>query len=481
MNKDNIVKIHAAGMEILETIGIEVQDDEILEILKSKGIRVENGRAFFTEEQINDALKSAPSEFTLYARNPKYNMIIGGDTVNYVSSAGATKIRNIDGSTRDTTLDDYLKFTQLIQSCDKFKIIGPTIVELNDIDPDLATPLMMYIFLTKSDKCIFVPTLDIDYLDKAIELMGIALGNKNKLKEQPMLITVLNTTSPLKICKNTLALLKRMGEYRQPVVVTPAPMAGSTGPITIAGNIAMTHAETMSTIAITQILNPGTPVVYGSCAMVADMSSLQASMGSPEFSIQASYAADLAELYHLPTRVSGNVPDANGLTIQAGYESMMSMYTAIKDKSNFIFHSAGALDGFSTISYEKFIADLEIISILEEYFKDIVVDDKTLALNVIKEVVGGKTFLNHKHTVKRCRTGLWKPLISVREKGEITDTPENLLLKNINDKMDEYLDKYETPDINPEIEKGLREYMLNLGIDEETLNRVQAIGETVNA
>ncbi|MGL5694798.1 MAG: trimethylamine methyltransferase family protein [Peptostreptococcaceae bacterium] len=481
MNKDNVKKIHAASMEILENIGVEVQDDEVLEILSSKGIKVENKRAYFTEEQINKALESAPNVFNLYARNPKYDMTIGKDHVNYVSSAGATKIRSVDGSLRDTNLDDYLKFTKLIQSCDSFKIIGPTIVELNDIDPKLATPLMMYIFLTKSDKCIFVPTLDIGYLDKAIDLMGIALGDKSKLKEKPMLITVLNTTSPLKICKNTLALLKRMGEYRQPVVVTPAPMAGSTGPITLAGNIAMQHAETISTIAITQLLNPGTPAVYGSCAMVADMSSLAASMGSPEFSIQASYAADLAALYDLPTRVSGNVPDANGLTIQSGYESMMSMYTAIKDKSNFIFHSAGALDGFSTISYEKFIADLEIISMLETYFNDIVVDDSTLAVDVIKDVVGGKIFLNHKHTVKRCRKVLWKPLIAVRENGEIEDTPENLLLENINKRMDEYLDSYETPNISEEVEQSLRKYMLELGIDEAILDRVKAIGQPVNA
>ncbi|MGL5315806.1 MAG: trimethylamine methyltransferase family protein [Peptostreptococcaceae bacterium] len=475
MIKENLKKIHDASMEILENIGIEFQDNEILEILSKKGIKVENGRAYFTEKQILDNVHHAPEEFMLHARNEKYNMLINTDSTHYTPGYGCAKIREANGEIRDGKLRDLIKFTELVHSSDVFDINGGIVIQPNDIDADLSHLIMLYTTLVKSDKCIMTVPGSHKHFKESIDLVSIAVGGYEKLKEKPQMITLVSTLSPLKVDINALETIKLCCEFKQPMVICPGPMAGATGPISLAGNIAMGNAEAIATIALAQILNPGTPVIYGLACTTTDMKTGNVSLGSPGFPLQAAYGANLAKMYNLPNRTAGTQCDANGITMQAGYESMLTMNTAHQEKSNFIMHSAGILDSYSSMSFEKFVADLEIISMLKYYYKDIEINEKTLALDVIKEVANGGTFLTNKHTAKRCRKDPWMPNISLRGKLKLNDTPDKLMLASINQAMDKLLNNYKKPEIGKDIENQLREYIIAQGVNESVIELIDEV------
>ncbi|MGL5346614.1 MAG: trimethylamine methyltransferase family protein [Peptostreptococcaceae bacterium] len=480
MIKDNLKQIHDASMYILENIGMEFQDQEILEILSKKGIKVENGRAFFTEQQIIDNVKYAPEEFVIYSRNEKYNMRINTESIHYTPGYGCAKIREANGEIRDGKLKDLIKFTELVHSSDVFDINGGIVIQPNDIEADLSHLIMLYTTLVKSDKCIMTVPGTHKHFKESIDLVSIAVGGYDKLKEKPQMITLVSTLSPLKVDINALETIKLSCEFKQPMVICPGPMAGATGPISLAGNIAMGNAEAIATIALTQILRPGTPVIYGLACTTTDMKTGNVSLGSPGFPVQAAYGARLAKMYNLPNRTAGTQCDANGITMQAGYESMLTMNTAHQEKSNFIMHSAGILDSYSSMSFEKFVADLEIISMLKYYHKDLEINDKTLALDIIKEVADGGTFLTHKHTAKRCRKDPWMPTISLRGKLKLSDTPDNLMLASINEAMDKLLNNYKKPEMDETIESKLREYIKTAGVENSVIELIDGVKELAN-
>ena len=465
-------EIHKTSIEILETMGMEFPDQVVNKKLVEYGIKVENGRAYFTEEQIMELLKKAPSSFTLYARNEKHNILIDMEKTHYVAGYGAPKIREFNGDVRDASLDDYIKLLELVHASDKFNVNGGILVQPADIKAELSHAIMIYSILTKTDKGIMSVNGDSKSAKEIMKLMSIVFGGEEELKSKPRCVTIINSISPLKVDEAALGCLQVCCKYRQPMAIVPAPMSGSSGPISVVGNIALANAEGLALIALTQILSPGTPIIYGSAAMTSDMKTGKASIGSPQYPLQSVYASHLAKMYELPVRSSGSLTDAYGATIQAGYEGMLSLFAAREEKVNFMIHSAGIVDAFSCMSFEKFIADLEMISLLEYYNQDLEVNEKTFALDVIRDAVKTGTFMTHKHTAKRCRKDPWQPTISLRGKLTINEDPNTLMKKSIDAEMNRLLKSYKTPEMDVEILNTLNSYMLELGVDQEVLDRI---------
>lgn len=469
--QDKVLQIHRKSLEILEKIGMEFQDEEVMEILSKNGIRVEGNRAYFTEEQIMENLKKAPSEFTIYARNEKYNMDISVNSTHYTAGYGCAKVREVDGKLRDAKLEDVIKFTELVHVSDVFDMNGGIVVQPNDIKAEKSHLIMLYTTIAKSDKAIMTVPGTHKRFRESLDLMELLVGGADKLKEKPRMITLISTLSPLKVDKNALESVKLSCEYNQPMIICPGPMAGATGPVSPAGNLSMGNAEVIATIALTQILKPGTPIVYSMACTTTDMKTGNVSIGSPGFALQASYTSKLAKLYNLPNRAGGGQCDANGITVQAGYEAMMNLMTSHQEKSNFIQHACGILDSYSSMSYEKFIVDLEIISRLKYYYQDLEISDKTVPLKELEDIAkNDKSFLTSKHTAKRCRKDPWFPTIAQRGKLTLKDTPNNIMLDAIEKELNKMFDAYEKPELDKEVQEKLIKYLLDAGVSQETID-----------
>ncbi|HCY85146.1 MAG TPA: trimethylamine methyltransferase [Desulfobacteraceae bacterium] len=470
---DILKKIHNTSIRILNEIGIRLHHPEIIEMMAEKGIRIDGNTAYFTEKQIYHWLNKAPGRFTVYARNSDYDMFIGGDHTEYASGYGTPTIVDPDGMRRPADMSDFLTFVKLVHQTQEFKLNGGILVQPSDIPAGQSSAIMTYATLTHSDKCLMGIPGTTQEVEQIMEMAAIALGGMENLVKRPHVITMVSTLSPLQIDHIALGTMMVCARLGQPMIISPAPAAGLTGPIVMAGNISLANAEALAGIAIAQMLREGTPVIYGLQSYAADMQSGQISIGSPGYSVQAKYCSQLARMYGLPSRTGGTNTDAKGVSVQSGYEAMMSMLTACQNRVNLIVHSAGILDSYGATSYEQFIVDLEIISMIEAFLADIKDDPEDFAFDVIKEVGIGGQFLTSRQTAERCRTDSWHPFIGLRGH-MISNNPNDQILENIGRIKKKMLDGYRTPDMDAGTAAALNNYMTeSLNIPTEVLDQIQ--------
>jgi trimethylamine--corrinoid protein Co-methyltransferase len=328
-----------------------------------------------------------------------------------------------------------------------------------------------------SDKCIMGQPGPAEAVEKIMAMAAMAFGGKKALLQKPRILTLVNTLTPMQIDRMALDTIKVQAEYGQPLVITAAGMSGTTAPITPAGALSMSSAEALAAIAISQMLREGTPVVMGVVVVPADMRSGDLNLGAPAQAICIRYAKALAEMYGLPCRCGGCGSDAGGLTAQSGYESMLNMFVSLQEKVDLIIHSAGMLDRYNGMSYEKFITDLEVVSIIEHLRADIDVNDYTLALPVILETGHGGEFLTHVHTLAQCRSVPWTGVLGPNGPPESGENAQEAYLTRVDRTLEKILSAYRKPELDPDLQKSLESFLIETGVDTQFLTRIKEAAE----
>lgn len=474
----NLKNIDNASIEIIEKTGVRLYHDNLLEIVKKKGVRVSEGKVFFTRDELMEWISFAPSEFTLFARNPDHNMIIGGDRVEHISyNSGFPYIADISGKRRLALFSDYLKFLKLVHTTPFFKINGGVMVTPDDLPNNEALyPAMLYATLLYSDKCLFGGMGGKAESEMTMEILKLFFkADTDALIEKPRIINLVNSLSPLQFDEKMLDTLMVYVAHGQPVIIAPAVMAGSTGPVTMAGTIVVSNIESLVGVALTQILRKGTPVVYGSATSNSDMRSGAFTIGSPESALAVKYCARLAKMYGLPCRGGGTLNDAKTVSVQAGYESMMIQMVANQEKINFNFHSAGGLDSYGAMSYEKFVVDLDILARIEYFLEDLNTDADHLALDIISQVGPGGEFLTQMHTGIHCRKAPFISDISLQGMAREGADANALLFKKMATKLKKMLDSYDPPQLDRTRIEKLEGLMEGFGVDIAGLKKQMAM------
>lgn len=467
-----VEEIHKASLKMLDEIGIKFGTEEANEVFKKHGFRQENGRTYFTEEQINKALDMATKEFTVYGRDEKYFINVNTEDVNYAPGYGSPMITNVDGSVRPALFDDFLKMANLFHMEDSFKINGGILVQPSDIEAKISIPAMVYATIKRSSKVLFGIQGTKKDQEEVFKLLEITFGGKEALKNKYRYIVLSTPTSPLKMDREALYTLFKGCEYNQPIAICSACMPGSTAPVTLAGAVAMCNAEMLAGIVLTQLLNPGNAVMYEFASYGSNVQTGNASIGTPELIKAGRYGSLLAKKYGLACRSGGALSDAKGVTAQAGVETAMCLMHTNLYKANIVMHAAGILDSFATMSYEKLMLDFEVIDRCANYFEDIEVSDKTLAIDTIKKVaLNNEIFLNQKHTVKNCRKA-YIPQVSLRSNLPAGKDPNEALYESMNKRMEKQLAAYVKPELDPVVEKKLDDYMLSIGMKPEDIEKI---------
>ena len=469
---EKINKIHDASMKILNRTGMGFHHPEILNLLKENGVRVEGETAFFTENQILDWVGKAKDHFKVYARNPAHDFIVGDSGgvkhIEFAPGYGAPNILERDGKVRRALLKDYIEFAKLVHQSDKFKVNGGILVEPSDISPQNNHLVMLYHIMTLSDKFIFGIEGRKSQVDMTLDMVKILFGSQSELISKPRIMTIVNTLTPLRMDQTALDTILAYSSHGQPVIITPGASAGFTGPITLAGLIALSNAETLAGIAITQMVRPGTPVVYGCQSTAGDMRSGAYVVGNPEHALCLKFASKLARNYGLPCRGGGASSDAKKVSVQSGYESMMILLTCIQENINYIIHSAGILDSFNCMSFDKFIIDLELMGMVKRIHEDVRVDDETLALDVIHDVGVGGEYMTSAHTAKLCRQEIWSPDIGIKGP-KVYENIDSAIFEKIEQKKSKMLMEYVKPQLPGDVQSELVAYLKSKGVEERFL------------
>jgi len=458
LEEAELEKIHQASLAILEKNGIEFHSQEARDILKKGGARVEGEKVYFSPDMVMEQVALAPAEFTLHARNPENSVIIGGNNTVHAPGYGSPYVMDyVQNERRNATFEDYLAFTKLAGNSENLDVVGGVLVEPNDIDDHLRHAKMFHAAVKYTDKCLMGSAMGGKKAQESLEMAGIVLGGLDNVRKNPALISLINTNSPLQFDPRMLDALMVYARNNQPVIIAALAMTGTTSAVTLAGSVVQQNAEILSGVVLTQLINPGTPVVFGSASSVVDLRTGNLAIGSPESVKMFSVIAQLARFYGLPSRGGGSLTDALIPDSQSGFESMMLLLTNVISGINFMLHSAGLLENYMTMSYEKFIIDDEMLGMVKSYCQGFTIDEDTLAVDTIMKVGGGGNFIADEHTFKHMKD-MRIPIISARENyagvKELTETAQRA-----HEYCKTVLQDYQAPPLDEKIEAELNKYI----------------------
>jgi trimethylamine--corrinoid protein Co-methyltransferase len=182
--------------------------------------------------------------------------------------------------------------------------------------------------------------------------------------------------------------------------------------VSIPATLAQQLAEALTGIALSQLIRPGCPVIFGSFLSNIDMQSGSPSFGTPESALGLLCTGQIARHYGLPFRTGGGLTSSQVPDAQAGYEALMTLLPTFLAGTNLVMHAAGWLEGGLVSCFEKFIIDVELLRMLRTTFTPLEIDEASLAFGAHEEVGHGGHFLGAAHTMERFRTCFYRPLLS---------------------------------------------------------------------
>jgi trimethylamine---corrinoid protein Co-methyltransferase len=417
LSADAMSALDKGWRRIVTEIGVEFMSDRALDLFRAAGQRVEDNTVFLDPDFILQQVAKAPREFDVAARNPENSVHIGGDSMAFSAVYGPPFVRQGDVR-RDATMDDFRSFTKLAQSFSVLDSAGGVICEPNDTPLDSRHLDMTYALQTLTDKVYMGNVVSGVNARDTLEMSSILFGGRDVIEETPVTISLINCNSPLKWDDRMLEAQFEYSSAGQPVVLTPFILMGAMSPVTIPAALVQQMAEALSGIALSQLIRPGCPVIFGSFLSNIDMQSGSPCFGTPESAIGLLCTGQIARHFGLPFRTGGAMTSSQVPDAQAGYEALMTLMPTFLAGANWVMHSAGWLEGGLVSGYEKFIVDIELVQMMREQFTPMEIDEASLAFDAHVEVGHGGHFLGAMHTMERFRTCFYRPMLSSSENFE---------------------------------------------------------------
>ncbi len=462
ISDDEVEAIHTASLRVLSELGMDFLDADAREVLRAAGAEVEPGsqRVRFDPDMVTERIRTAPSSFTLHAWNPAHDLQIGGDWIAFGTVGSPPNVSDLDRGRRIGNRADYQNLVRLGQMLDSVHFLAGYPVEPVDVHPGVRHLHATFDALTLMDKAIHCYSLGRQRNLDVLEMVRIARGiDDAALDTEPSVFTVVNSSSPLRLDTPMLQGIMAFAERNQVVCITPFTLAGAMAPVTLAGAVAEQNAEALAAMVLTQVIRPGSPVIYGGFTSNVDMQSGAPAFGTPEYMRTAMIGGQLARRYGVPYR-SSNVNAANALDAQAAYESVFSLWGAIMGGVNLLMHGAGWMEGGLHASYEKMILDAELLGMVSAFLDPVVVDEDTLAFAAMQDVGPGGHFFGTEHTQSRYRTAFHRPMLSDWrnfETWEEAGSPE--VPSKANRIWKQLLTAYEPPPMDPAVREALEAFV----------------------
>ncbi|WP_295659895.1 trimethylamine methyltransferase family protein [uncultured Nocardioides sp.] len=460
LSEDAMATLDKGWRRLMTEIGVEFMDDRALELFRRAGQRVEDNTVFLDPDFVLEQVAKAPREFDVQARNPANSIHIGGDSMAFGAVYGPPFVR--EGEVRrDATMEDYRSFTKLAQSFPVLDSAGGVICEPNDTPLDSRHLDMTYALQTLTDKVYMGNVVSGVNAADTLAMSSILFGSREAIEATPSTISLINCNSPLRWDDRMLEAQFEYSTAGQPVVLTPFILMGAMSPVTIPAALVQQIVEALSGIALSQLIRPGTPVIFGSFLSNIDMQSGSPTFGTPESGIGLLCTGQIARHFGLPFRTGGGLTSSQVADAQAGYEALMTMMPTFLAGANWVMHSAGWLEGGLVAGYEKFIVDVELLQMMQAEFTPMEIDEDSMAFGAHEEVGHGGHFLGAMHTMERFRTCFYRPMLSS------SDNYERWMRnggKDANDRAAEIyrkkLTEYEQPPLDDAIRLELEEYVV---------------------
>lgn len=459
LGEEGLALIEARADQILAEVGVRFTDPCARQLFRDAGATVVDDVVHFDAGHVRALCSTAPASFVQHARNPARSVEIGGGSVVFAPAYGSPFVRDLLAGRRYSSIADFERFVQLTYMVPWLHHSGGTVCEPVDVPVNKRHLDMAYAHLRYSDKAFMGSVTASSRAEDSIEMARLAFG-ADFVDANCVILGNVNVNSPLVWDETMTGSLRAYAAANQAPVVVPFILGGAMGPVTLAGDIAQAHAETMVGIALGQLTRPASPAIYGNFLSSMALRSGAPTFGTPEPAIGSLVVGQLARRARLPLRCSGSFTTSKVLDGQAMLESAVSMQAAILCGANFILHSAGWLEGGLVMGYEKFIVDADHCGALHTYLRGIDLDDDQFAIDGFRELGPGKHFFGAQHTLRHYETAFWDSWLADNASYEQwRDTGELRIEDRAAVKIAELLATYEAPPIDDAVDESLCDFV----------------------
>ncbi len=456
LNQVSLDTIHTYSLEVLQDIGIRFPSEKALALFKTHGFRVDGSMVRFEEKHIQKALETVPAAFTIEARNASRNIKIGESNFVMAPGYGPPFIIESSGEKRDATLADVETFCKLVQTSKCIDFNSAIIVQPGDVPPETAHLDLLLAALVLTDKPIMGSSVSEAAARDSLNLAQMIWGSLDR----PVMISLIDSLSPLQYATESVEALMVFAAAGQPLIIHSACTLGATGPITTAGSLVISNATTLAGICLSQLINPGAPVVYGLGGSPMDMRTGGYVNASPEDAKHVAISSAMGRYYDMPCRGQGAVTESFCLDYQAGMESAMMLTVAALSGIHVVLHSCGTFGSMLAMSFEKFIADEDLCGAVKKLMKPVELTDDAFALDLIKELGTEGNYLLQDHTLNRCRNEFFTPDLGIRtpHTNWLEMAPRDITAR-AGQLLENRLAQYEEPQMGAKLKNRLIQYV----------------------
>ena len=455
-NQEGIELIHDFAMRVVEQVGCDFQDPESLDYWRRTGAEIDGERVRIGRDELMQLIGTLPSSYVHHARNPERTVRVGDGHAVVSPSYGAPFVRDMNGVRRYATLEDLNNLQKLNHMASTIHIAGGTIVEPVDIPVPHRHLHMAYSGLKYSDKPIIGNVTARERAEDTVEMMKIVFGAEFATSNT-CTTSLINANSPLVWDETMLDALKVYAANNQAVMVSPFSMAAASTPASNVGTVGVVLGEALMAMAMTQIIRPGSPMLFGVPAMTVALNSGAPVHGSPDSAMVQFLANAMARFYKVPHRAILNVATAKTGDMQAAYDSMWGLFPSMLSGADWLTMGGGMLEGALTVGYGKTMIDFEQLDAFYHFLQGPKFDDLEEIFEIVKRIGPGGHFLGEQHTLD---SNLFIFASQHNNSYEQWDADGRLESEAVGvRKAQKWLQKYEAPPIDPALDEALMEFI----------------------
>jgi trimethylamine--corrinoid protein Co-methyltransferase len=462
MSDAEVLRIHHAALEALETIGLADAPPSGVEILTGAGaILGDDGRIRFPRALVEDMLAMTNKEVTLFGRDPANDLSVGGNRVYYGTAGAAVNIVDVENNEyRHSMVQDLFNAAKIVNALDNVHFLQRPMV-CRDIPDNYEMDMNTVYACTKgTTKHIGTSFTEASYVKGALEMLHQIAGGEDKWRERPFMSNSnCFVVPPMKFATESCEIMEACIHGGMPILLLSAGMAGATAPATLAGAIVQATAECLAGLVYVNAIKPGHPAIFGTWPFGLDLRTGAMSIGSGEQALLTSGCAQMHKFYGVPGGAAAGASDSKMPDMQAGYEQMCSNVMAGLSGVNMVYESVGMHASLLGFCLESLVIGDDLLGQAQRCVRGIEVNDETLALDAMREVcLGGPGhYLGVGDTLARMETDFVYPALgdrtSPKEWAEL-EKPD-LITKAIKRK-NELIEARSTAEFEPELDAALR-------------------------
>ena len=459
LDDEQVQRIHDASMDIIEEVGVEFRCDDAIGMWRAAGADIDGVTVRIDREHLMSLVGTAPSSYTMVARDPAHTVTVGDGRTIFTPSYGAPYVLDLDGVRRPATLQDFRNFTKLNHLSPALHMSGGVVCEPMDVPVPKRHLYMTESLLKYSSKPFMGAVTSMDRAEDSLHMAGIVFG-QDFVRETTVMTCLANANTPLVWDKTMLDSVRVFAAANQATLFSPFVLGGASTPASTVGAVIQVNIEALTGVAFSQLVRTGAPALYGQWMSTVSMRTGAPQAGTPEICHMNLLTAQMARHYNLPSRCSGSCTSSKMVDAQAGYEAARNMYGVLMAGTSFVLSTTGYLESAMCQSYAKWVLDSEQLELMYQLGSGVSFDDLDEVLDSMRSVPAGGHHLGTEHTLANFQTAFSMPEMMNSDNYEqwLADGSQSAE-ERAAARCRQMLDEYEEPALDDHVREELDDYV----------------------